>query len=654
METMRSLVVTMLIAPVLIGASGKPDRLVLASFGSAALPGWSAQARSRIGRAEHDGRACLEWTFDSDGTTRYGNLITRRLPDTDLSDYDQIEMWFFSRGPVKGRIGFQLLTPDGMVGLADVHLQATEGEWRCVRLDLEPHRRRNVSAFRLFCDGARWGAGEFVFLLRNVCAVRFPEMPAPEKRDYGEPPGPRFSSLPPGRQAALRRAAAPVPLPRRRAPYSTPMYYLTYKGRGFGRREDRSPRLDRARPDWQEAIVRDWVELGLTSLHLYFHCQRKGPSAGVLHREEWLTVKRLCEEYGLGIGARLDLHNAGKTPGWGVHPLNPDRDMDAYLNWVREIAGMLKGTARYYVISDELNFGRVPPEKGGWTAELYMQVWSQVAAAIRSVDPAPRVSMFAASSSFWSDVRSMLAIDEYRRTAKAVAINVPHYRAVPVYMADLKRVAPEVQLLSSGVGYISSGEVAIRNPAGDKYRRYSDHEQACVIAKCMFTWWEVGAGVAPYYITLRSWVIRGKTYPRWFGFFGIEDYVVGDDDRLSVKHYPAWYAFQTVARTFHDRPSFRRASFPVEPSAGVSKLSAFVRGESELVLILWQDFRKTGFVDVRIESARFKHAVRVDLFDKSNWQDVPYTVAPDGTVTLRDVRVGFEPTIIRLFAPPGT
>ena len=82
----------------------------------------------------------------------------------------------------------------------------------------------------------------------------------------------------------------------------------------------------------------------------------------------------------------------------------------------------------------------------------------------------------------------------------------------------------------------------------------------------------------------------------------------------------------------------------------MSKLSAFVRGDDELVLILWQDFRRTGFVDVRIESSRFKHAVRVDLFDKSNGQDVPYTVAPDGMVTLRDVPVGFEPTIIRLFA----
>jgi len=428
------------------------------------------------------------------------------------------------------------------------------------------------------------------------------------------------------------------------------MYYLMHKGRGFGRREDPSPRLDRARPDWQEAMVRDWVELGLTSVHLYFYCHPRGPRVGVPHREEWLTVKRLCEKYGLGIGARLDLPHVGRTPGWGVHPLNPDRDLDAYLNWVREVATMLKGSARYYVISDELNFGRVPPDKGGWTAELYMQVWPAVAAAILSVDPAPRVSMFGASGSSWRDVRSMLAIDEYRRTAQAVAINLPHYRAVPFCAAHLKRAAPDVQLLSNGVGYISSGEVTVRNPASDKYRRYSDYEQACVIAKSMFTWWEVDAGVAPYYITLRHWVIRGKTYPRWYGFFGIEDYVVGDDDRLTVKRYPAWYAFQTIAHTFHDRPSFRTADFPVTPSAGVSKLSAFVRGEDELVLIIWQDFRKTGFTDLRIESTRFKHAVRVNLFDRTDWADVPYTIGRDGLVTLRDVRVSFEPAVIRLFA----
>jgi len=631
-------------------AAPTPHRLSLAPLEPPELRGWSVQKHSRIARVEVGGRAGLKWTFTGNGKTRYDNLITRSLPEVDLSTYDQVELWFLSVGPVEGRIGFQLLTPAGVVSLPDVHLQVTEGEWRCVRLDLEPHRRRQVSAFRLFCDGLQWGKGEFVFFLREVCAVRFPNLPAPEKRNYGEPLGPRFASLPAERQTALRRAAEPVPLPRRRAPYSTPMYYLMHKGRGFGRREERSPRLDRARPDWQEAMVRDWVELGLTSVHLYFYCHPRGPRVGVPHREEWLTVKRLCEKYGLGIGARLDLPHVGRTPGWGVHPLNPDRDLDAYLNWVREVATMLKGSARYYVISDELNFGRVPPDKGGWTAELYMQVWPAVAAAILSVDPAPRVSMFGASGSSWGDVRSMLAIDEYRRTAQAVAINLPHYRAVPFCAAHLKRAAPDVQLLSNGVGYISSGEVTVRNPARDKYRRYSDYEQACVIAKAMFTWWEVDAGVAPYYITLRHWVIRGKTYPRWYGFFGIEDYVVGDDDRLTVKRYPAWYAFQTIAHTFHDRPSFRTADFPVTPSAGVSKLSAFVRGDDELVLIIWQDFRKTGFTDLRIESTRFKHAVRVNLFDRSDWADVPYTIGRDGLVTLRDVRVSFEPAVIRLFA----
>ena len=64
----------------------------------------------------------------------------------------------------------------------------------------------------------------------------------------------------------------------------------------------------------------------------------------------------------------------------------------------------------------------------------------------------------------------------------------------------------------------------------------------------------------------------------------------------------------------------------------------------------WLDFHKTAFIDVRIESSRFGHAVRVDLFDKDGWQDEAYTVGRDGSVTLRGVRVSFEPAIIRLFA----
>ena len=630
-------------------AEPKAERLCLAAFESDGLPDWSAEPRSRLERVERDGRRSLKWTFASDGKTRYGNLIVKRLAGIDLSDYDQVELWFRSAGPVKGRVGFQLLTPDGVLGLTDVHLQAKQGEWRRVRLDLEPHRRQNVVALRLFCDGVQWGAGEFVFFLRDIHAIRFPGVPVLVRRDYGEPLGQRFSALPAERQAARRRAAEPVPLPERRAPYSTPMYYLMHKGRGFGPRDADSPRLDRPRADWQEAMIRDWAELGLTSLHLYLYTYRGRPGPRVSHRDAWLTVKRLCAKYGLGLGVRLDLPSAGKTTGWGLHPLNPDRDLESCLAWVREVAATFRGAARYYIIGDELNFGRVAPEKGGWTAELYMPVWAEVAKAIRAVDADARLSMFGASGGCWNDVRAMLSMDQYRKLAGAVAMNAPDYRTVSWHAAELDRLAPNLKLLSNGVGYVSSGDAQPRHPQQDKYRRYSDRDQGAVVAKTMFAWWEVGADAAPYYITLRNWVIRGKTYPHWYGFFGIEDYVI-DDDRLTVKRYPAWYAFQTITHTFHDRPSFTAPGFSVTPSLEISKLSAFVRDDRELVLALWQDFHKTAFIDVRIESSRFQHAVRVDLFDKDGWQDEAYTVGRDGSVTLRDVRVSFEPAIIRLFA----
>lgn len=39
-----------------------------------------------------------------------------------------------------------------------------------------------------------------------------------------------FSKLPPNRQEALRRLVAPPPLAQRNGPYSTPRYYLMYRG----------------------------------------------------------------------------------------------------------------------------------------------------------------------------------------------------------------------------------------------------------------------------------------------------------------------------------------------------------------------------------------------------------------------------------------
>ncbi len=656
-------------------ALAAPATLVIDDFEAPALRGWSAQPRSRVERiaaGARVGKGALKWVFSSNGKTRYNNSITKTFPTTDLSRYDQIVLWFKSVDPLQGRVGLQLLTSEGIVTLSDVHRQAQPGEWVEVRLDItDKPRVRVVRGVRLFCDGRRWKPGTHVFLLDELRADTLRDEPPPGPRDYGEPLGAPFSKLPRARQDAFRRLAEPPPLAQRRNPYSTPMYYLMRKGYGYRGDLDhkkrvypqRAPKgelgpdygrwsLDRNRPDWQEVILKDWAALGLTSTHLYLYPRNAAMTIAPEEREALADFRRLSAKYGLRIGMRIDfpspVHPQSRARGWLVHPLNPHNRLERYLRWAREVAALMKGAARYYVIGDEYDFHKQPPELGGWNAELYVKVWTQVARAIRSVDPEPTLSMFAASSGHWKDALDVLRCKDYRALAGAVATNWPSCRGLTRFFQDIERLAPGMQLLSNGVGYCSSADARPRYPQYDAYARYNDHDQACMVAKNMYVWWTFNAAAAPYYIALRNWVVRGRTYPYWFGFFGFEDFVVDEQDRLTIKHYPAWSAFQTIAQTFHDRPAFRRAPFAVKPVKGVSRCDAWVRGDKELVLILWQDYHRTAYTDVRLASPRFKYAVRVNLFDYRDWRDAAYTVAADA-VTLRDLRVGFEPTIVWLF-----
>ena len=567
-----------------------------------------------------------------------------------------------------------MVTATGIVTLTDVHRQAHQGEWSEIRLDImDKHRVHEVNGIRLFCDGMRWKPGPHIFLLDQIRAETLQDEPPPAARDYGKPLGPRFSTLSTARRQALRRLAAPPPTAQRRNPYSTPMYYLMSKGYGYRGDLDhekrvypkRAPKgalgpdyghwtLDRNRPDWQEAMVKDWAELGLTSTHLYVYPKNDAMTISDNERQALRDFRRLSARYGLTIGLRVDFPMArnpkSDARGWLVHPQNPANRLDDYLRWIREIATLMKGAAKYYVIGDEYNFHEHPPALGGWNADLYVQVWRQVAAAIREIDSQPVLSMFGASSGNWNDVLDVLQHKDYRALAGAVAVNWPSYRGLTRFFEDINRLAPGMQLLSNGVGYCSSADARPRYPQYDAYTRYNDHDQGSVVAKNMYMWWALNAGVAPYYIAVRNWVIKGKVYPYWFGFFGFEDLVVDEHDHLSIRHYPAWNTFQTVACTFHDRPSFKKAEFPVTPVKGVSRCDAWQRGKKELLLMLWQDYRRTVYTDVRIASPRFTHAVQVNLFDKSRWDDVVYTVDGKSSITLRDVRVGFDPVIIRLFA----
>jgi hypothetical protein len=176
----------------------------------------------------------------------------------------------------------------------------------------------------------------------------------------------------------------------------------------------------------------------------------------------------------------------------------------------------------------------------------------------------------------------------------------------------------------------------------------TEEAHANTIAKNMFAWWDLGATTAPYYISLRNWVVRGKVYPRWFGFFGFEDFVIDDHDNMTVKRYPGWYAFQTVAHTFYDRDKFRKPSFGIESSVGLSMFRAYehrLKDGSELLLMLWND---GGPVRTRVDvgSSEYLHPVRIDVFNRHHWTDVPARVNDKGIAL--ELEVGPDPAIIRL------
>ena len=197
-------------------------------------------------------------------------------------------------------------------------------------------------------------------------------------------------------------------------------------------------------------------------------------------------------------------------------------------------------------------------------------------------------------------------------------------------------------LLSNGVGYIAC-DTPHRNPPTDPYARYNDTDQAAMIARTMYTWWDVDADVAPYYICLRGYTYEGAYHPWWYGFFGFMDLVIDADKNPSVKRYPGWYAFRTVAHVFHDRDAFREPEFDVEATAGAGYLKAHERPGKELLIMAWGE----GKTDLRIGSTQYTSPVQVDLLNHDTWHDIPATQDAEG-ITLHDVRLALAPTIIRL------
>lgn len=485
--------------------------------------------------------------------------------------------------------------------------------------------------------------------------------------------GPAFSSLEAARQNELRRLAEPPPPAQRSGPYSTPMYYLMNQGYSYRGGLDHPPEkrtykrlrgewgpdygnwdLDRNRPDWQEAMIRDWAELGLNSTHLNIHPREGSLQIADTYRQAIEDFVRLSAKHGLRIGVRLD-PPAGRNS-WELHPNNPDNRLEEYLDYAREVAALLKGQALYYVLGDELTLHQpaedLDPEL--WTPRLYLDYFRKAATAIKQVDPQTRVSMFAPSSGEWFNVLWLLE-NGYADVGDAVAINYYDYRKVHTFFDDARKLAPNLMFLSNGVGYISTATAEPRYPEGDPYSRHATEEShAQAVAKTMFAWWDLRADVAPYYITLRNWVMQDKVYPRWYGFFGIQDFVVDEHEQMTIKRYPGWYAFQTIAHTFYNRDEFTEPKFEVATEGKPSMLRVYEHvlpnGASEALVMLWHDEKDPVEVKLTLGDPSLRYAVEPDLYNFRRWRDVAYEVDESG-VSL-SLNVSRSLRIIRLFRLP--
>ena len=502
-------------------------------------------------------------------------------------------------------------------------------------------------------------------------------------------PGKPFSELPENTQFLIRDITTPPSPHNRYGCYSTPMYYLMTKGYSYDGTLDQEPgkrcysnmrdkegpnygnwKLDRNRPDWQEVLIRNWAELGLNNTHLNIYCENGSLILTDSYRKAIEDFVKLSEKHGLKVGVRLDA--LGSYVAWEMNPDNPDNQIEEYIGWVKQIAEILKGKTAYYVLGDEMTLykkdaedidiiadpdnpddqiatrkaSKLDPKK--WTPEKYLQYFKRVSTTIKSVDSNAIVSMFAASSGEWFNILYLLKIG-YAQYGDAVAINYYNYQDVPRFFDDAKKLAPNLIFLSNGVGYTSTATAQPRYPQGDPYSKLPTEEaHGNVVAKNMFAWWDLGAATAPYYITLRNWVINDKIYPRWFGFFGFEDYVIDKNDNMTVKRYPGWYAFQTIAHTFYNRDQFIKPEFEVASSTDLTMFRAYqhkLSNGSELLLMLWND-KGAISTTINIASHLYRYPVKISTFNYNTWADIPYNFNAAGCTIKLDVDQ--DPLIIRL------
>lgn len=483
---------------------------------------------------------------------------------------------------------------------------------------------------------------------------------------------PAFSSLPVSQRREIETRLAPPPPAQRNSPYSTPMYYLLHKGYrdGVGAIHpipSGNLVLDRNRPDWQEVILRDWVELGLTSsLFLTTPQDWSDPHTLQAMQDYFAISKKLGLRIAIRLGGDSTLQGI-EGSGWTLHPKNPQNRIAEYVKWVAKVSAACKGKVDYYIVGDEVNAnsweepigdgktqrGVKSPQKHRWTPQIYMEVFTQIASTIKAADPQAKVSMFGMGGLDWPYVKEMLELG-YADYGDGVAANIGNQTTQKIqrFVQNVKAAAPHFKFYSNGVGYVSARDTNFY-PVNPYKTLYSDMEQANIIAKVMIKGFDAGWDALPYYIIIRQWILPdGSNAPHWYGFFGFADLIIDEFDNLTVKRHPGWYAFQTVAHTFYDRDKFTAPNFQVTSSKELSmfrvyqhQLSKSSNNDSELIMIVWNDSETTQ-TTIEIDTTRYKYPTQISLFNYNKCTDIPYTVT-DGKIKMK-LNVSSEPMIIRL------
>ncbi|MDC0936136.1 hypothetical protein OAS39_07600 [Pirellulales bacterium] len=518
-----------------------------------------------------------------------------------------------------------------------------------------------------------------------------------------------FSELPIEQQRQIEQRVAPPPTAERDAPYSTPMYYLMYKGFSDGPHGELL--LDRNRPDWQEALLRDWSELGLTSTQaLTTPKQWDDPNIAQAYRDYF----RLSKRYGMAVGMRLagDETLVGiEAEGWGVHPRNPDNRLGDYAKWAGRIAHAGKGAVAYYIIGDEVNSqgwetsdaegntvkGQTDDDRR-WTPEDYIIAFKKITNEIRRSDPDAKVCMFGMNGIDVSYLDELFDLG-YAEIADGVAANIDFGRYSPTQVRDfVEHVgsrAPNFKLYSNGVGYVAARDTnfypanhgylpvpddtpdgataentngenpdaenpdaenpdaenpVAENPDDHSPRLYSDEAQAKRIAKGMFAGFVAGWDVTPYYIVLRQWVLPdGTPAPHWYGFFGVNDLKVDEFGHVTPVRHAGWYAIQTISHIFYSKDRTKPAPFEIQLSGDVDQSWAFVRDNYECLLVLWNDSGSEPVTtEIVVGDTEFTYPVQISLFNYRKTTDLPYEIDEQGALTIHDVQVTDAPVIIRL------